>query len=183
MKTVLIIIFSVFLVLLQLTFAPRLEIFGALPNLILAFSVAWAIYKEGQKSSWLVLIPALLLDLLIGRPFGLFTLSLWLSFSLVRWLGRSLFKQSGFVSLLVLAVSGVLFYRAAFKGLAKLAAFFNLNGALPINWSDFYLNPFLPMAALYDVLLCLLIFLLIKKFHHRWLRLVWPASQPAIYKR
>jgi len=183
MKTVLVIILSVFLVLAQLTVAPRLVIFGALPDLMLAFGVAWAIYKEGRRSSWLVLLPALFLDLLIGRPFGLLTLSLWLVFSLVRWLGHSLFKQSGFASVVVLAVSGVLFYRLAFKSLAKLAAFFNLSGAMPTNWNDLYSNPFLPVAVLYNVLLCLLIFLLIKKYHHRWQRLFWPAGQPIFFKR
>jgi len=170
-------------VMLQLAVAPQLEFWGIVPNLVLAMAVALAIYKENQKSDWLMLAPVVLLDILAGRPFGLITLSIWLTFSLVGWLGHSLFKQSGFVSVLVLTISGVLFYQFSFRGLAKLAFFLNLPGALPVGWGDLYADPFLPAAVLYDGVLCLLIFLLIKKFYPRWRRLLQPVAQPAIFKK
>jgi len=160
MKIILIILASIIIVSLQLTTLARLSLFNVVPNLILALIVAWAIYQKDQKYSWLILIPAVLLDSLIGRPFGLITLAIWLAFSFVGWLGKFLFKQSGFIPVLVLSLSGVLFYELIYAGLIRLAQFFNLNGA-KILWADFYILA--PRAILYNCILCLIAFWLIKK--------------------
>lgn len=160
MKIVLIILTSLIIVSLQLTLLARLSLFNVVLNLILAFSVSWAIYQKDQKNSWLILIPAVLLDSLIGRPLGLITLAIWLAFSFVGWLGKFLFKQSGFIPVLVLSLSGVVFYELIYAVLIKLAQLFNLNGA-KILWTDFYL--FAPRAILYNCILCLIAFWLIKK--------------------
>ena len=160
MKIVLIIFTSLIIVSLQLTVLARLGLFNVAPNLILALSIAWAIYQKDQKHSWLILIPAVLFDLLIGRPLGLITLAIWLTFSFVSWLGKFLFKQSGFIPVMVLSLSGVVFYELIYAGLIRSAQFFNLNGA-KILWTDFYL--FAPRAILYNCILCLIAFWLIKK--------------------
>lgn len=152
MRIILIILVSIIIVALQLTALARLRILGATPDLILAVSIAWAIYQKEEKNSWLILIPAILQDSLIGRPFGLITLSIWLAFSLVGWLGKFLLKQSGFASILVLSLIGVLSYELFFVGLAKLVEFFNLIGT-QISWADLY--PFGPAAILYNTFLCL----------------------------
>ena len=160
MKIILIILASFIIIGLQLTVLTRLSLFNVVPNLILALSIAWAIYQKDQKYSWLILIPAALLDSLIGRPLGLITLAIWLTLSLVGWLGKFLFKQSGFIPVLVLSLSGVVFYEFINAGLIRLAQFFNLDGA-KIFWTDFYL--FTPRAILYNCILCLIAFWLIKK--------------------
>lgn len=161
MRILLIILASLIIVSLQLTVLVHLSVFNATPNLILALSIAWAVYQKDEKLSWLILVPAVWQDLLIGRPFGLTVLSLWLTFSLVRWLGKFLFKQSGFVPVLVLGLTGVFSYQLFFSGLMRLAQLFNLNGA-KISWADLYL--FAPTIILYNCLLCLITFWAIKKF-------------------
>ncbi len=160
MRIVFIILISLIVVALQLTILPRFSIFGAAPNLILALSVAWAIYKKNEKYSWLILIPAIFQELLTGRPLGLIILSLWLSFSLVRWLGKFLFKQSGLVSLVVLSLIGVLSYELFFIGL------FGITSVLKLGGANFLLSEIFPTAlatVFYNIILCLLVYWLLKK--------------------
>lgn len=161
MRIILLILISVIVVSLQLSVLPRFSILGVAPNLILATSIAWAIYQKDEKFSWLILIPAILQDLLIGRPLGLITLSIWLSFSLVRWLGKFLFKQSGFIPILFLSLIGASSSMLFFVSLIKLVELFDLNGA-KISWADFFYL-FGPAAILYNSFLCLLVFWIIKK--------------------
>ncbi|MBU1102199.1 rod shape-determining protein MreD [Patescibacteria group bacterium] len=162
MKFFLLLILFFFVVSLQIAVLPRLEILGVVPNFILAATIVWAICEQEKKSSWLVLIPVFLFDAVAGRPFGLIILSMWLAFGFVRWLSRSLFKQSGFVSVLVLSVSGVLFYSLVFAGLAKLAEFSGLSSQT-LFLADFYSYPNLLVAVLYNGLFCLLVFWPFKK--------------------
>jgi cell shape-determining protein MreD len=163
MKILLIIFFSAAVVVLQLAALPWFDIFFAVPNLILALTIAWAIYEKNEKFSWLILTPAILFDLLAGRPFGLFTLCLWLTFFLIRRLSQALFKQSGFISLLTLSIVGVIFNLVLFSFLAKFAEFIHLPGALARPWSDFYYWPILVATISSDIILCFLIFYFFKK--------------------
>lgn len=169
MKSLLLILFFILIVSAQVAFWPHFSIAAVAPNLILAISLVWAIYLPDGRASWLILIPGFLLDLLVGRPFGLITLSLWLAFCFVRWLGRSFFKRGGAISLLVLSALGVLSYELILAALNKLAEPFNLAGS-GFYFSGFYFYPFLPLSFIINLVLCLAVYWVFKKIHSYFTR-------------
>jgi len=152
MKFLLVIAISIIIVVLELTIFSQYDIFGARFNLLLAVCVAWAIFEKEKNIGWFVLIPAFLLDVLVGKPLGIITLSVWLTFVLIRWLGSFLFRQSGFVSVSVLSLIGVSVYEIFYFGFYKLAEVIKLTNLL-LSWGDFYKS--LPVFTIINSLLCL----------------------------
>jgi len=152
MKFFLIIAISIIIVTVQVAIFPHFDIFGARLNLLLSICVAWAICEKEKKISWYILIFALLLDLLVGEPFGLITLSIWLVFIFIKWLGSFLFRQSGFVSVAALSIIGISFYKLIYFVFYKLAGIIKIE-ELRLSWSDFY--PSLPIFVLLNSLLCI----------------------------
>lgn len=147
---------------LQLTIFIRLFGFLFGPNLILAAILAYAVLPVEKKRKWLILIPALILDLLVGRPFGFLTLSFWLSFCLVDWLARILFKQNDLPAIVSLTVFGILFFEFSLVSLIKLAGIFHL--ANKINFELFYFYGTIPLSVLGNGILCLIFIWLWQKF-------------------
>lgn len=145
---------SILLVALQLSFFVKLTGFLFAPNLVLAGILAYAVLAQEKKSAWwVVIIPALILDLLVGRPFGFLTLSFWLTFYLIDWLARILFKQNDLPAIIFLTVLGILFFEFSLVGFVKLAAFFHLANKINFVWSYFYET--IPLSVLSNGILCL----------------------------
>jgi len=168
MKIFLIIIGSFLIVALQLTIFPGLVVWGVAPDLTAALVVALAIFKKEPRNDWLVLVPMLWLDILIGRPFGLMTLSAWLVFSLISWLAKFLFKRSEAISLIALAFLGNLSFQIIFYGLFKLAGVFGLIAG-GVRWADIW--PSVLAGTLYNSLMCLILWWLIKKSYPWWIKI------------
>jgi len=160
MKIFLAIIFIVAILSLQVTIFSKLGVFGAAPNLIVAVAVALALIQKEGNFDWLIFALAVCFDLLIGRPFGLTALSVWLTFSATKWLEKFLFKQSGFVSLAVLSLIGASLYQLFLVVFSELAQIFKY-GTFNFYLSNFY--TVIPAAIVYNTLLCLLVFIILKK--------------------
>jgi rod shape-determining protein MreD len=161
MKIIWLILISILAVALQLTVFSKMAVLGAGPNLILAGVLAYAIFKEEQKGGWLILIPAFILDFLVGRPFGILTLSLWLMFFLIDWLAKVLFKKSDLPAVFILVFLGVLFFEFCFLLLSQMAAIFHLSQKLSL--SGFYFYATLPLNIIYNGLFCLFFIWLFNK--------------------
>jgi len=168
MKIFLVLIISFLAVAAQLTLLPRLAILGVAPNLVLAATIAWAIFRKDQKSDWWVLVPVLWLDILAGRPFGLLTLSVWLVFNLISWLAGFLLRKSEIISLVALSFLGCLSFFVIFYGLTQLASSFGLAAAPAIR-SDLW--PVTLIGTTYDALAGLVTLWLIKKSYPRLLKI------------
>ncbi len=147
---------------LQLTFFAKLAFFSFSPNLILAGILAYAIWRRDKKNKWLVLIPALFLDFLVGRPFGLLTLAFWTAFCLVEWLARILFRQNNLPAIVSLTVLGVLFFEIFLTGETLLAGILHLTSR--VNFEGFYFYGIIPLSILGNGILCLIFVFLFQKF-------------------
>lgn len=155
MRIILVFLFSILLIALQLTLAPRLAVFGVTPNLILAAVLSWAVWRQENKKGWLILIPILIFDLLAGRPFGLVALSLCLVFFVLEELGRILFKQNDLSANLSLILLGILFFDVSQLLLSRVLALGDLME--PIKLTAFYFYAVLPLELMLNGLLSLLI--------------------------
>jgi rod shape-determining protein MreD len=62
--------------LLQSALLPYMRIAGVLPDLMLALVVAWSLLRRAPEGLIWALVGGLVLDLLSGAPFGVFTLGL-----------------------------------------------------------------------------------------------------------
>ncbi len=176
MKTFFIIFFSLILIIFQLTLVSQFDFFWATPNFILSATVAWVIYQSEQKLDWLIILPALILDLLIGRPFGVLTLAVWLVCALIIWLSRFLFKQSGFFSVLALALIGILSFEFIFLSLVKFAEVFK-TPAEKIYFSGFYFSHTLPVVLISNAIFCFLFFFIFQKAGKYFFSAIQPITK------
>ncbi len=152
---------SILLAVGQLTFFSKLAFWGFNPNLILAGILSYAIFGQEKKNQWLVFIPALILDLLVGRPFGFLILSLWLTFYLIDWLARILFRQNDWPAIVLLIMSGVLFFELSLVGLIKLAGLLHLVNKINFEW--FYFYGTIPLNILGNGIFCLFFIWVLQK--------------------
>ena len=107
MKFFFLVLSSILAVALQLTWVSKLA-FPVSPNLILAGILAFALCQKDKKKYWWALIPVLALDLLAGRPFGVFSLSAFLAFFSVELLAEIVFKKNDWPAILLLVAAGLL---------------------------------------------------------------------------
>ncbi|TSC53844.1 MAG: hypothetical protein LiPW39_42 [Parcubacteria group bacterium LiPW_39] len=145
----------------QLTLFAKLAFLGFTPNLILAGILAYAVWRHEKKNKLLILIPALFLDLLVGQPFGFFTLSIWLMFCLVDWLARILFRQNDLPAKICLIVLGILFFEFFLVGFVKLAEPLHLINK--INFEGFRFYAAIPLSILGNGILCLFFVWILEK--------------------
>lgn len=141
------------LAVLQLTLFSKLAFWWFSPNLILAVILAYGISRRGEGNKWLVLIPALTLDLLAGRFFGFLTLSLWLSFYLIDWLIKILFRQNNLQAIIFLTILGIIFFELSLVVFVWLAGFLGLTGR--IYFEPFYFYARIPLSVLGNGIFCL----------------------------
>jgi len=119
------------LILLQLAVEGNLSFFGGRINLTL---VVLIILVNLAEFSWVVIFSVatgLLLDVYSGLPFGVLTLSLFLSGIMLKILFLNFFTNFSFYSLLLLGLIAVILYNAVFISLIGLIYFIGLSDYLP----------------------------------------------------
>ena len=124
MKIALTILALLFAVILQTTLFSFIAwgstLFNVTPNLVLVLILILVISKKFEKIWWLILLTSLFLDLLVGLPFGLVSLSLISAAYLVDRFNQSVFSGIRFWVLASLIVSGNLAYNLLLFSLAKV---------------------------------------------------------------
>lgn len=162
MKYVFLICVLVLAVSLQLSVIERLDFFSAVPDIIVAAVIGYALSKSGQKNHWLVLIAAFFYDLAVGKIFGVLLFDLWISFFLIDWLGRSFFKRNDIGAAIFLAFFGAVFFGGFRLVLFKLVEVFHLAGLAEFNASGFYWPVF--FGAILNGFLALIFLFLINRY-------------------
>jgi len=161
MQIFLVFLFSILAVALQLTLMPRLAILGVAPNLMTGLVLAFAIWHFEHKRWWLIFLSVFIFDLLAGRPFGVITLSSWLTLFFIEWLASILFKQNDFPAVMSLALIGTIFFEASRFSLVNLLAAWHLGE--PVGLSVFYFYAVLPLDFLYNGALILFFLWILSK--------------------
>ena len=91
--------------LLQVLIAPHIAILSAMPNFMVAFSLAIAIARKEGVSPILPFAMGLLFDLLSGGPVGAMAFSLTAASALGSWIYRRTGNDTLFMAIAVLAAS------------------------------------------------------------------------------
>jgi len=121
----------------QLTILTGISLWSVSPNLVLAIVLAGAILnQESSKLAWLVFLPALWLDFLSGRPFGVMALGFWGAFFLVDFLAVRWLKKSDLPAKISLFLIGISFFEISQILLSRLA--FLLNLASDFSFDGWY---------------------------------------------
>jgi len=118
--TILILILSV---ILQTTLIPFWDVWGAVPNLVLVFSLFLVVWKRFEKVWWMILLAGLFTDLLIGLPLGLASLSLITVTYLIDSFNRSIFSRVKLWIMNSLIILGTLAYNLLLLSLSKAFQF------------------------------------------------------------
>ena len=71
MGIILFLFFTTLTSILQVTFLPALEVWGAVPNLLLVVVLSWVILGEYKVAAWWAFLGGFLVDLYSGITFGL----------------------------------------------------------------------------------------------------------------
>ncbi|MFA6526526.1 MAG: hypothetical protein WCT26_03910 [Candidatus Buchananbacteria bacterium] len=119
------------LIFLQLAVVGNLNFFGGRVNLTL---VVLIILINLAEFNWVVtftVVIGLLLDVYSGLPFGILTLSLFISGVTLKILFLNFFTNFSFYSLLLLGLIAVILYNAVFIFIIGLIYFIGLSDYLP----------------------------------------------------
>ena len=152
MRIFLTILGLLFAVILQITLFPFISFLGVSPNLVLVLILILVISKKFEKIWWLILLTSLFLDLLVGLPFGLVSLSLISAAYLVDRFNQSVFSGIRFWVLASLIVLGNLAYNLFLFSLAK---FFQAEVVLSLRY--------LSIEVIYNLLISLIFYVGFKK--------------------
>ena len=139
---------------LQVTLAPRLDLAGAFPNLVLLVVAGWTLARGAAAGIRWALIGGLLLDLVAPGALGVHALALVVAAYFTGFLQRSFAPDP----LLLPAAAGALatvLYNLVLLGLSELAG--HPLALLPV------LQVWVAPSALYDALLMPLAFLLLRR--------------------
>lgn len=120
MKIFLIVLALLLTVIFQTTLVSFIAFKGIGPNLVLIFALILVIAKKFEKVWWWILGLGLFLDLLIGLPLGLASLSLISAAALIDQLHRSIFSEIKFWVWTVLIILGSLTYSLLLFGLGQV---------------------------------------------------------------
>ncbi|OGZ34931.1 MAG: rod shape-determining protein MreD [Candidatus Portnoybacteria bacterium RIFCSPLOWO2_01_FULL_43_11] len=177
MKSLSIVLILLISVISQTSFWPALGIYGAAPNLVLVFILAWVILVfqkdlSDSRKFWPIILAGLLLDLFSGLPFGVFSLSFIGLTYLVDWLIKNIFSRINFGSLVLLSLAATLFYNLILIILIRLFIPISVlfgsisfkDGSWPVNPYSFYS---ILLEAVYNTILITLIFYGIKKIFYQ----------------
>jgi rod shape-determining protein MreD len=161
----LIIFIIILLVLLQPSAASNFSIGSVVPNFLLSFLIALAFLKNFRQSITYAFFGGLLLDLIIGWPFGLILLAFILIIALVNFISSDFLETANLAIVAGIGFSAVLVYFLLIEVLLKSANILKLTDLSP----DFFYNFFhlgFP-AAVYNSFLIVLFYLGIKKLEKR----------------
>jgi rod shape-determining protein MreD len=161
----LLIFIIIFLILIQSSVASNLAIKLVVPNFLLSFLIALCLFKNFQQSIGYAFFGGLFLDLIIGWPFGLITLSFILTIALVKFVFSNFLETTNLAIVAGVGFAAVLIYYLSIEILLKSANLIKLTDLS----SDFFYNIFhlgFP-AAIYNTFLIVLFYLGIKKLEKR----------------
>lgn len=157
METVLAITISFLLIILQTSIAPYLKIYDAFPNLILIIVLILSILKGYKKSLIWVIFGGFLLDVFsFNNPIGASILGLFLVSYLAYFLSQNIFKKTNILSVILIGISGSLIYM-----------FFLLLILLIVKVSFQLSLSQIISQVIYNLIILIPLFYLIKKFTHR----------------
>ena len=120
MKIFLIILALIFAVIFQTTLIPFMAIWGVAPNLILILVLFLVVWKEFGKTWWMIVLTGFFLDLLVGWPLGLISLSLVSTAYLIGQFNQSIFSGIKLWTMISLIILGTLVYNLLLFVLGKV---------------------------------------------------------------
>jgi rod shape-determining protein MreD len=155
----------ILLVLFQLSVASNFAIGSIVPNFLFSFLIALAFLKNFRQSIACAFLGGLLLDLIIGWPFGLILLAFILIVALVNFISSDFLETTNLAIVAGIGFSAVLAYFLLIEVLLKSANLLKLTDL----YSDFFHNFFYISfpSAIYNTFLIVLFYLGIKRLEEK----------------
>jgi len=110
----------VLLAVLQSTVTSHIRVLGVSIDLVLLFSVSWALLEGTQQGLFVGLMGGVALDMLSGAPFGISTVSLLIVSYLASLGALNVFRTARFLPYITIALA-TLIYNLVFLGLLQMA--------------------------------------------------------------
>ncbi len=98
------------LALAQSTMAPHVRLFGVAPDIVLLFTVSWALLQGVREGLLVALIGGLALDALSAGPFGGQTVALLIVGALAGISGANIFRTERLLPYAAIVVATLLYY-------------------------------------------------------------------------
>lgn len=98
--------------------APYLRLFGVAPDIVLLFTVSWALLQGVQEGVFVALIGGLVLDALSAGPFGGQTVALLVVGALAGISSANVFRTERLLPYVVIVAATLLYYLLLFVMLA-----------------------------------------------------------------
>ncbi|MFQ6014921.1 MAG: rod shape-determining protein MreD [Anaerolineae bacterium] len=128
----------------QSTAMPYLSLAGVKPDLMLLVVISWSLIRGAGEGIVWGFVGGMILDLLSGAPFGVFTLALT-TISFLSGIGEiNIFRSNIFLPLMVIGLATIAY---SFISLLLLQTL-----GWPVNWSDSLIRIVLPTAFLNTIL-------------------------------
>lgn len=128
------------LVLAQTAVFPKAELWGARPDLVMTMVIIWSLLKADYQESWLLALGGgFLLDINSGLPFGVITLSLFLTVFLISRLTTDVFRQFSRLALIITISLATVIYNFLLVGLTNAFCLLKL-GNYNISFNRFLLE-------------------------------------------
>lgn len=156
MNAYLAVLFLAGVALLQTTLAPHLTFRGAKPDFMLLVVISWSLLRGGREGMVWGFFGGLMLDLLSGGPFGVFTLSLVLIGYLSGLGENSILRGHVLLPVLVVLLVSPLYN-------ITVLALFQLLGR-PVLWEAALRHVIWPAAVL-DLLALPVVYLSLRRLH------------------
>ncbi len=111
MKIAFIILALFFVAILQVTFVPKLSIYGVFPNLMLVVIIFKSLFKDYREIFIWSLAGGLILDVFSATPFGVFTLSFLIVSFIINFLSRNIWTSEnvGLVVMIIVLLGSLIF--------------------------------------------------------------------------
>lgn len=111
MRIFFIILTLFFVAILQVTFMPKLSIYGVFPNLMLVVIIYKSLFKDYKEIFIWPLAGGLVLDVFSATPFGVFTLSFLIVSLIINFLSRNIWTSEniGLVVVIIVLLGSLIF--------------------------------------------------------------------------
>lgn len=113
MKQIIIIFTLLFICLLEISFAPKIAIFGAIVNLPLIIMISLILIKRFDLSYWWI-FSGLILDLISPTHFGIFTISFAIIYLLFFLIIKKIHYNTDFYLVIISFITGSILLDTAF---------------------------------------------------------------------
>lgn len=127
------------LALAQSTLAPHARLFGVAPDIVLLFTISWALLQGLREGILVALIGGLVLDALSAGAFGGQTVALLIVGTLAGIAGANVFRTERLLPYVAIVVATMLYYLALLVVLAATGR--------PVAWGPMLLRVVLPAIA------------------------------------